>query len=163
MISDSPVTGADLGRSVQCPACGTMLPPQARYCARCGRPVTPAPAAPVPRWLLVLLWSGSVLAALLTVLYAYIYASPDFIAAHATSSVSASSLRAAAAAIAIGGGAVCILQPLATWALGRGWAWGRILISLVSILWFPTLIGIPVSILVLAVVWWAARPAPPIG
>jgi len=48
---------------VTCPSCGLVLPPVARFCARCGTRLVPEAAAPpdamAPVWLLALLWVGS--------------------------------------------------------------------------------------------------------
>jgi len=99
------------------------------------------------------LWAGCGLEAGLGAIYGYIYFSPQLLVAHATASVSASDLRTASAVISISALAAFLLQATGCLLLVRGSLWGRVILSLVCVLWSVTLVGLPVSLFVLVNIW----------
>lgn len=135
---------------IVCPVCGLDLPPDARYCARCGARLQPVPQVGLAQ---VLLYFGCLVEALLAAVYGYIYANPSLLTLHSYPGTTVADLKAASLWIAVTAAATLPVQALGTWLWSRGLLAGRILLTLVCLAWALTVIGIPISLLVLVLVW----------
>jgi MFS family permease len=143
-----------------CPACGMVLPANARFCSQCGV-AQPQPRRPVAVWVIVVFGVGVVLTALVATTYSAIALFPSA----AGSSLDPATLRTGSTILGVGVGILCVLQSVAIVGLVRGREWGRVVATAACVLWSITCLGLPVAILILNSLWRGSPPkaaAPPV-
>jgi hypothetical protein len=150
---------------VTCSSCGLALPPEARFCARCGAQLPaalPGPAAAIaavaaamplaPVWLLALLWVGAGALLWVAALYAAL-ASGVLSPGSLDPSVDPASVRPVAGLVAAGAAVLCLAHAGAAVGLMTGRAWARTFATLVCVLWSLTCIGLPLGLLGITALW----------
>lgn len=151
--------------SINCPNCGLALPGHARFCARCGAAQPGARSLPseAPRpavWVLVLFWLGTAGTLLVALTYGLVVILPEVSGQAAGDQTR---IRLAAAVVTVLALALSGAQLTAAIGLTGGRSWGRVLGTLVCIIWCLTCIGLPFGLLALNSIWrsaGASRPAP---
>jgi hypothetical protein len=141
-----------------CPRCGLAgLPARARFCARCGLPLTPlgsgaAARALAPVWLLALLWLGAGLLFAVAVLYTALAlgAVPREAIPPGTD---LAALRAGAALVAAMAASLAMAHAAAALGLMAGRAWARPFTTMVCVVWGLTCVGLPVALLGINALW----------
>jgi len=155
-------------RGPTCRFCGLAgLPAGARFCARCGRPLSGAGMVtshppPAPLWVLVLLWLGTVGLLLLVVVYGVVAIGLAPIRS-VPPGADRASVRAASTVVAVGAAVLCLAHGVAAAGLSARRAWSRPLATLVCATWTLTCVGLPVALLAIDAIWRVRRdggPAP---
>ena len=136
-----------------CPACGMILPANARFCARCGV-AQPQVTRPVAVWVIVVFGVGVVVTALVATTYSAIALFPSA----AGSNLDPVTLRTGSTILGVGVGMLCILQSVAIAGLVRSREWGRVAATAACVLWSITCVGLPVAIFVLNALWRGGPP-----
>lgn len=145
---------------MKCPRCGQELPQRAKFCARCGArlPATARGEAGLqpPTWLILLFWVGCLVPTALVLVYLVTWIAPAPELARAAGSTP-DQLQLSAAVVTVFFTLVLVLQGLGAWALTSGRQWGRIIGSVVCVLWMLTCVGIPIGVLGMIGIWrpWA--------
>lgn len=149
-----------------CPRCGLALPPEARFCARCGArldaaaPPPPVRRAPTgaPVWLLVLLWLGA--GASLWVAAIYVAVAAGLVPRDAMGpGVDPASVRGAATLVAACAGSLCLAHLAAAVGLMRGRPWARTFATMVCVVWALSCVGLPLGLLGINALWRPRRDA----
>ena len=137
-----------------CPRCGLALPARARFCARCGARLRDR--GPVPVWLLTLLWLGA--GGLVWVTAVYLAVALDVVPADALGAgTDVSSVRGAAALIAVCAASLSLAHLAAVLGLMAGRPWARTFATMVCVVWALTCVGLPVGLLGINALWRARR------
>lgn len=158
--------------TVICPQCGLGLPEHARFCARCGvaqtgtvpggEPPAGGYRRPVPVWVLVLFWGGSIVPLILAGAYITAAISPP---AAVVKQAEASFVSPQVPLLLLAGffTVLVLLQVAAAWGLTIERSWARPLATVVCAFWLLTCVGIPLGVGALVAIWSgpARRPAPP--
>jgi hypothetical protein len=149
------------------------LPPEARFCARCGAGLAPAggvaqaasaapaarrPGGAAPVWLQALLWigaAGTFWVAILYGLFATGLVTPQSVGAG--SGQDAASLRAAATLITALAASLSVAHVVAAIGLLLARPWARTFTTLVCVVWALTCVGLPVGLLGINALWRARR------
>jgi hypothetical protein len=133
------------------------LPARARFCARCGLPLTPSPAsaatlALAPVWLLALLWLGAGVLFAIAALYAALAlgaAPPQAI----PPGTDLNALRAGAALVAAVAASLAAAHAAAALGLMAGRPWARPFTTMICVVWGLTCVGLPLAILAVNSLW----------
>jgi hypothetical protein len=151
---------------VTCPSCGLVLPPVARFCARCGTRLVPeAAAAPdgmAPVWLLALLWVAS--AGLLSVAAFYGAIAVGLIQpSQIDPTADTAQVQPTSALVAACAGSLCVAHGAAAIGLMGKRPWARTFATLVCVVWALTCVGLPLGLLGIGALWRPRRAARRVG
>jgi hypothetical protein len=144
-----------------------VLPPVARFCARCGTSLTPAAAAAAaagmaPVWLLALLWVGS--AGLLSAAAFYGALAAGLVQpGQIDPSVDPAQVRPTSALVAACAGSLCAGHAAAAVGLMGRRAWARTFATMVCVVWALTCVGLPLGLLGINALWRPRRTARGVG
>lgn len=138
-----------------CAVCGLALPDHARFCARCGTPLSRGGAGGSPPvWVQVLFWIGAAIAFVAAAVYGVVLAVPGLASQSAASQgIDAGQLRSVATVVAVTAAAVFVAQSAASIGLMLGRPWARAVATVVCMAWALTCLGLPLAILALTAIW----------
>jgi hypothetical protein len=131
-----------------------VLPPVARFCARCGSPLGGAPVLREPVWVVVLLWLGAAGLAVVAMIYGSVASGLIAVGAVAPGT-DPTTVRTTAAVFAAGAASLAVAHVFSAFGLMGRRAWARPLATLVCVSWGLTCVGLPVGLLAINAIWRA--------
>jgi len=142
----------------KCAACGLELPAHARFCARCGIAADRAGSRRWSPWIPVLLGIGSLVGLLIAFGYWSLLRTPELMASRG---INPAEGRPIAAFFTVWAFLLVAVQLVAIPGLVRGRPWGRLAATAACALWSVTGVGVPLSLLVLYLLWRRAPAGGP--
>jgi hypothetical protein len=134
-----------------------VLPPVARFCARCGSPLGGgAPGLGEPVWVVVLLWLGAAGLVVVAMIYGSVASGLVAVAA-VTPGNDPATVRTTAAVFAVGAASLAVAHVAAAVGLMGRRTWARPLATLVCVSWGLTCVGLPVGLLAINAIWRARQ------